>query len=480
MKKTIFMLCALIGFETTTANVRSMMLNQLSVTSNSVSDNFPSTQWSDFADTSWYVNGQTQFTINTAEQLAGLSLIVYNDNNLAGVTITLDSDIDLSGHLWTPIGYNYYKPFKGSFDGNGKTISNLFVYREEGDFLGLFGEVNQGEVRNLYLNNAKVKGKDTAGSIVGNLSTNSLLENCHAINVDIEVVATQNMGTGYNAGGLCGGVLTESVVDKCSAQGKVKGKAQIGGLVGSPWDKATIKESFFVGEVEGENLIGGFFGFSTFAFGPNREVTIENCYTRAVVQGIDRVGGFVGTFQNGIIRNCYAVSTVESQSDILGSFAAEITGGQVFNSYYDNVVSSHIGVTENMSPQVEITGKTTSEMKTESFITLLNQNNTQPVWFINPDVNLGYPSFAQHPFLSTDNFDYAQQIKVYPTLASDVINIESTLHINSFTIYDYSGKVLKQGKLTATSVDVSDLNTGIYILNLEVENSKVNYRIFKQ
>lgn len=480
MKKTILMLCVLAGIGTATANVQSVMFKQSFAISTNQSDNFPTTMWSDLADTSWYVNGQTEFAISTAEELAGLSLLVYNDNNFEGVTITLEADLNLAEHLWTPIGYNYYKPFKGVFEGNGKTISNVFVYREGGDFLGLFGEVNQGIIRNLFLNGAKVKGRDTAGSIVGNLSTNSLLEDCHAINVEVEVVSTQSIGTGYNAGGLCGGILTEAVVNRCSAQGKVKGKAQIGGLVGSPWDKAVIKESFFIGEVEGEIMVGGFFGFSTFSMMPNREVLIENCFARAHVKGYDKIGGFVGHLQYGIIKNSYAVSTVEGQTGYLASFAAEVSAGQIFNSYYDATVSTQDGIAQSVSQQVEVTGKTTEEMKMESFVTLLNQNNTQPVWVLNQDVNLGYPAFAQYPFLSANSFDYAQQIKVYPTLATDVIHISTTFDIDGFTIYDYSGKILKKGQLSIEDIDVSDLNTGVYILILEVKGTKIAYRIFKK
>ncbi len=82
--------------------------------------------WDGTANTAWYTENMssTLFTINTAEELAGLADIVNSGTYaFAGATITLTADLDLSGHNWTSIGQD--PPFSGTFDGDGYTISNM-------------------------------------------------------------------------------------------------------------------------------------------------------------------------------------------------------------------------------------------------------------------------------------------------------------------------------------------------------------------
>lgn len=86
-------------------------------------------------DTIWYNKDQNEFTISTAEELAGLAAIVngtadgITPDSFSGKTITLTSDIDLAGSAdnpWTPIG-NGYSYFTSTFDGQGHTISGLYI-----------------------------------------------------------------------------------------------------------------------------------------------------------------------------------------------------------------------------------------------------------------------------------------------------------------------------------------------------------------
>lgn len=60
---------------------------------------FPTTNWSDYADTSWFSASSTSFNISTAEQLAGLSLLVKNGESFSGKTINITANINLNAHL---------------------------------------------------------------------------------------------------------------------------------------------------------------------------------------------------------------------------------------------------------------------------------------------------------------------------------------------------------------------------------------------
>ena len=95
----------------------------------------------------------------------GLPLTVNGGEKFEGKTVKLTSDIDLAGHAWTPIGNGSRlvsvalgNQFKGTFDGNGKTISNLNINTTQGtDYaVGLFGIVNGGMVMNLKLQKVAV------------------------------------------------------------------------------------------------------------------------------------------------------------------------------------------------------------------------------------------------------------------------------------------------------------------------------------
>ena len=86
-------------------------------------------------------------------------------NSLKGKTVTLTAHIDLGSEEWTPIG-NSSNPFKGTFDGNGHTISNLVITGDNSN-VGLFGYTTDGAVKNFTLNNAKVSGYLYVGAVAG-------------------------------------------------------------------------------------------------------------------------------------------------------------------------------------------------------------------------------------------------------------------------------------------------------------------------
>ena len=126
-------------------------------------------------------------TVSTAD---GLMAIATNVNNgtktYSGDVITLTDDIDLSGKTWVPIGNDWdtQKRFKGTFDGGGHTISNLSITTEDKYYLGVFGCVEGGTVKNLVLANSTIKSSvnsseytDYVGGIVG-YNQGGTIENC--------------------------------------------------------------------------------------------------------------------------------------------------------------------------------------------------------------------------------------------------------------------------------------------------------------
>ncbi|MDN6280708.1 MAG: hypothetical protein L0J45_06860 [Psychroflexus sp.] len=187
---------------------------------------YPTTEWSDLADTSWFDADLDEFSITTPEALAGLAELVNEGNTFEGKTITIDEAIDLDGNLWTPIGDAIAIPFSGTVEGNENTISNLWIDLPSQSVAGLFGQVTGGTLSDITIDTSNIVAADTAGTLVGNISTGSSIDNCHAKNVDVSSI-------GENTGGLVGGLLTDSSIANSSSSGDVVGVNQIGGLAGT-------------------------------------------------------------------------------------------------------------------------------------------------------------------------------------------------------------------------------------------------------
>ena len=159
--------------------------------------NVPTDSWDKSGNytISWYNKSQSTFTISSAKELAGLAYLVNNKYaDFSGKTISLSSDIDLSGKRWAPIGNfrvgdNWELSFKGTFDGLGHSISGIILVGEgyeQRDF-GLFGYAKSATLKNLDIQGAiNVKDHVVKSSydvyIIGGLigeAENCKIEQCH-------------------------------------------------------------------------------------------------------------------------------------------------------------------------------------------------------------------------------------------------------------------------------------------------------------
>ena len=136
--------------------------------------------WDGTTDTRWHNYEQTTFEINTAEQLAGLAELVsafevFDET----IVIKLTADIDLGNREWTPIGGDSDWPFGGTFDGQGHTISGLYI-NNSSQYQGLFGYIDSSAiVQNLIVTGSVTTSKEYTGGIVGRSPRNKgTVRNC--------------------------------------------------------------------------------------------------------------------------------------------------------------------------------------------------------------------------------------------------------------------------------------------------------------
>lgn len=169
--------------------------------------------WDGEADTSWYNETDTEFTLSKASELAGLAKLVNEkDENgeritFEGKTIKLGASINLDGELWTPVGHYSWKDseqmyFEGTFDGQGYTISNLLVDSENA---GLFECTWGATIKNLNIENAVIVGSENAGAIVACVRANANKAQAYTT---IEDVTIENYTVNGEENGPLFGMMT--------------------------------------------------------------------------------------------------------------------------------------------------------------------------------------------------------------------------------------------------------------------------------
>lgn len=274
--------------------------------------NADSTNWIDVANTDWYTSNSeaSEFTIDTAEELAGLAKLVNEGNDFKGKTIRLGKDIDLASKEWTPIGKSG-KPFKGTFDGQDKTISNLVIDMSSKSDVGLFGYTSNGEIKNFTLNNAKVVGYLDVGAVAGtphtskytNISVTGLIQvegfsyvggalgkNAYANVTNVDVIGSEGSYVKAESGhyrtylgGLIGFMGEGShMVSDCNVEIDVTGSTcNVGGILGilhygNTMENCTYKGSLTLTDPDAED--GAEFGALTgTVMNSTSKVTITNC-----------------------------------------------------------------------------------------------------------------------------------------------------------------------------------------------------------
>lgn len=450
----------------------------LLLTIGTISAQTPTTMWANNTDIQWYNNQDTVFTLTTSQELAGLSLLVSNGNDFTGKTILLAADIDLSAHLWSPIGVDANAPFSGTFNGKSHVISNLIVEMPSTSFVGLFGRCIKATLLNIKLQNTLVRGEDGVGSLVGNSWQQVTIKNCHATEVDVK-------GTGSNIGGLVGGMVDGSSLYRCSSEGSVVGTSQVGGLLGSPYNGNTISECYTAGTVHATFIAGGFVGASVPAGGPGiTENVINNCYSRANVS-VDsgRVGGFIGDYNALLtLKNSYSTGQVTGP-EIDGGFIGAAGNITTENDYWDTITSQHtlaIGSWLGAIGNPDVTPKTTTDMKTNAMVDALNQGNGP--WTIDPAINDGYPSFTPLTLSVISEKKTFPAFNVYPNTFTTEIQINAGAKLKNYAIYTLSGKVVQEGNLHGNHAKIvtQALQSGVFILQVNTEKGEISTKIVKE
>ena len=274
--------------------------------------------WLQVADTSWYSDSGTAFTITTARQLAGLAQLVNDKTDtFSGKTVRLGNDISLrnddgtSGtRLWSGIGTS--GSFNGTFDGQGHAITQMTA--STSGSVALFVTCSGAVIRDLSLF-GEVTGGRAAGLAVD--MTNTTVENCA---VSVKVTASNS---GASASGGIAGTMNGGTMTGCVNRNAVTSENGVGGLAGELKGGGTIQDCANYGAVSGNNSNGGLGGL----VGKVSSGTLLRCANYGAVSGTSwYTGGLAGYCSSGTVTDCYNTAAVTGGH---GTYAKSYVGGLV-------------------------------------------------------------------------------------------------------------------------------------------------------
>lgn len=262
------------------------------------------------------------YQIGTAEELAWLAAEINNSsNNSQSYSAVLTADIDLGYRPWTPIGcyvdWQNNHPYRGVFDGQGHTVSGLYVTALSNGYAGLFGYTSGSTtIKNLTVE-GEIRLEDVSttakhiGGIVG--EANAKLERC----VSRVRISAAGFGTRDTCavGGIAGITSREVTFTQCANTGHIsndttavlssgeKPKGGTGGILGvGKSGNVSISLCYNTGTVSGTTIVGGILGgeagdYGTSISNGNPSLTVENCYNAGLLDvgsRTNRIGSLVG------------------------------------------------------------------------------------------------------------------------------------------------------------------------------------------
>lgn len=393
--------------------------------------------------------------VTTPAHLAWIAQMVNGGESLRGVWLAQKADIDLSitkeinaGEGWTPIGGYVFLSgremkvgFEGHYDGEGHTISNLYMNRPKHDYQALFGYVLKGGVSNLTIYKASVTGAENVAAAFA-YTFEATISNCHVTESVVDCKAFYAGGLiGFQSDGLtehssatvtiygrdyiggligwselgrirgcrtggsllsvvhngvqprhCGGLIgycNKSQVDRSlCASDRIEGGDWTGGLVGSA-EQSKIRESANVAKsIIGRSYVGGIAGRTN-------ESELSDCYSISAIEGEQYVGGVSGfaTYSSTLIERLYSVCKVSAidaaPAFAIGSVLGAYGTGTVRDVIYDQTIQPDLPAIGGANQEgCKVVGKSPDEMKISESYPGWDFDET---WMMTPSQHDGLP-----------------------------------------------------------------------------------------
>ncbi|MGN0480888.1 MAG: InlB B-repeat-containing protein [Lachnospiraceae bacterium] len=441
----------------------------------------------------WEGSGTAEdpYIITTAQELANMSYIVNaglqnsDGKNYYELCYKLGGDIDIGGKQWVPIGgikngTSYLYDFKGSFDGDNHTISNLTFNAVNTNYetlgrSGLFYEISgNAEIKNVKLENVDISMKGVSGALVATIDGGyTTFSNCHVLSGTITSTSTvmQYFG-GLIGASTCNSKESSITITNCTNRATVTGSSTyndyVGGIIGytrygeinisNCYNYGTLSSKYYVGGIvaytygNGANITilncgnegsinskyyaGGIVGIATIpdATDSGHRFTISGCYNKGAITSTNssRAGGIVGcvggkTYLYLIIERCYSAGTVTS--DIYGSHIYDTESENystqsvsVKNCVYTGDKVAYFGTGDNDAFNRKVTAE---ELESGKATVYLNQGLSEDnlIWY----QNLSDPDKDNYPVTDSTHSkvyasDYCMVAAIFSNTAPATMN----------------------------------------------------------
>jgi len=393
--------------------------------------------------TSWNEELQpngNDYSISNATEWESFCLMVANDNDFSGKTVTLTDDISVTMKCGIVSGSTQVKAFSGTFDGDGHTITATITdSRNQGT--ALFCNINGATIRDLTVAGTITSEKYHTSGLVGFAGGTNLIEDC-------DVTATLNINTDY-AGGIVGhGLESNTTIRGCVFAGTINGvdesRNNIGGIWG--WSNSATPTLVNCIEMGTYNNIGSMHPMGL----QGSTGTITNCYyvnqqigspaNACTVEGAIRT---YATFTDGEI---YRVFTIKGHS----VYSASCTVSGVSESYHlsSNVISITPVVTDPYDSELAfgtdytatLNGAAIAELPInisemgEYTLTITGVGNYTGVKDINFEVTLGGEGTEEQPYLiSSENHwnEFVNQVNRGNTYSGKYVKLTADISVTT-------------------------------------------------
>ena len=406
------------------------------------------------------VNGT--LTDGTAQNLGANAVltknITVNEDLLASIKTDDDGNVTngSSFKAWRPMGMadengEFTGHYKGIFDGNGYSISGLYVNRDEAtadvnsrfkSSIGLFG-YHDGVTKNLGILDSYMRGNYCIGGICG-YNDGGTIQNCYS--------AATVCGDSY-IGGICGRSRSNSIIENCYNAGYVYGATRsIGGICGDNY--STIESCYNIGIIEGNFMVGGIVGVSS---GLGNTIWIKDCYNRGNVIGdtidIGGIGGYIGS---SLVENCYSQATVSGNTNV-GGICGNSNKVDFQNAYYDSnlYTGDAFGYSEDATIK-QTEGKSSQAFESGEIAYLLQAGREEAIW----GQTLSGNDVQVYPVLGGEKV--YQNITYQDCTKDEAHTVYTYANDQKPTVYEYTLQEVKAKAATCTEAG----NTAYYVCSV--------------
>ena len=365
----------------------------------------------------------------------------------------------------TSIGSYPYYPFGGTFDGNGMTITNLYIDQPNTPYQGFFGYTLSANLYEVGLVNITASGRNYTGGMVA-YAENTYMRDCYVNGGSLFALSYCGGLVGYQDEG------TNSIISGCYNTCTVSGNHYVGGLVGFS-NYSTVRNSYVAASVTGQgDGIGAIIG------GAN-EVLMYNCYFSSSITGQPTAIGennfkdnegmtddemrdpaFVAMLNQGLVvpvwKSDYAVPinngfpiliwqySDAEPCDAPSNLSAIVNGNSVTLSWNGGENASYFIVEYGTG-----SGVVHSENTSNHQLVINNLQNANYFWRVKSVCSFGESNFVNGSTIETgiNNHDLNASLNVYPNPTTDMVNVQLTMNnVQSnnveIQLYDVFGKLL--------------------------------------